>query len=335
MTDQHPLEVAVIPGDGIGPEVVEAARAVLEATGAGLSIRCLEAGDETLERRGTALPDESLEGARRADAVLFGASGNSGADVILRLRRELGTYVSLRPIRAFQGVKCLYPEANLVIVRENTEGLYAGIENEIAPGVVTATRVITRTASQRIAEFAFRHAEQEGFEKVTAVHKANVLNESDGLFLQCARAAAQGRPSVRYDEVIVDAAALHLVLMPERFQVLLTPNLYGDILSDLAAGLIGGLGLCPSANLGERHALFEPVHGSAPDIAGKGIANPTAAILCASMLLRHVGEREASERVENALQGALAAGRTTPDLGGELSTREMTEEIIQRLEGAS
>ncbi len=323
--------VAVIPGDGIGPEVIEAAVEVLEATKAPLRFEFYEAGDDCLKRRGVALPDETLQAALEADAVLFGAAGETAADVILRLRRELETFVNLRPAKALQGVPCLHPQTDLVIVRENTECLYKGLEAQIAEGVVTATRVITRSASERIARFAFEYARARGRRRVTAVHKANVLKQSDGLFLEGVRAVAQEFKDIEYDEALVDAAALHLVLRPERFDVLVMPNLYGDILSDLAAGLIGGLGLCPSANLGEKHALFEPVHGTAPDLAGRGIANPTAAILCGAMLLEHLGYLEEAQGVQRALEAAVEAGETTPDWGGSLTTREMARAVIQRL----
>ena len=323
--------VAVIPGDGIGPEVIEAAVEVLEATKAPLRFAFYEAGDDCLKRRGVALPDETLQAALEADAVLFGAAGETAADVILRLRRELKTFVNLRPAKALKGVPCLHPQTDLVIVRENTECLYKGLEAQIAEGVVTATRVITRSASERIARFAFEYARARGRRRVTAVHKANVLKQSDGLFLEGVRAVAQAFADVEYDEVLVDAAALHLVMRPERFDVLVMPNLYGDILSDLAAGLIGGLGLCPSANLGENHALFEPVHGTAPDLAGRGIANPTAAILCGAMLLEHLGYLEEAQAVQAALEAAVEAGETTPDWGGSLTTREVARAVIQRL----
>lgn len=323
--------IAVIPGDGIGPEVIEAAVAVLEATGVPLEFTHYEAGDRCLATRGVALPEETLRGALEADAVLFGAAGETAAEVILRLRRELGTFVNVRPARALKGVPCLHPQTDLVIVRENTECLYRGLEAEVAPGVVTATRVITREASERIARFAFDHARAQGRRKVTAIHKANVLKASDGLFLEGVRAVAKEYSDVEYDEVLVDAAALHLVLRPERFDVLVTPNLFGDLLSDLAAGLIGGLGLCPSANLGEKHALFEPVHGTAPDIAGQNQANPTAAILCGVLLLQHLGYPERAQWVQQALERAIEAGETTPDWGGSLTTRQMTQAVIRRL----
>ena len=325
--------VAVVPGDGIGPEVIEAALLVLQASGVAFSFRRYEAGDGCLEARGVALPPDTLAGAQGAQAVLFGAVGRTAAEVILRLRQELHTFVNLRPSKAFEGVACLYPHADIVIVRENTECLYAGIEDEIVPGVVTATRVISREASTRIARFAFEYAQQNGRSKVTAIHKSNVLRQSDGLWLRCCREVSEGFPGIAYEEQLVDSAATLLVTQPERFDVLLTPNLFGDILSDLVAGLIGGLGLCPSANLGTDHALFEPVHGTAPDIAGQGKANPTAAILCAAMLLRHFAQTEQAKRVERALERAIAAGNSTPDLGGALSTMAMAQAVVDGMDG--
>jgi len=323
--------VAVIPGDGIGPEVIDAAVAVLKATDVEFEFKRYPAGDVCLIKHGAALPEATLQGALQADAVLFGAVGNTAADVILRLRKELGTFVNLRPARALPGVKCLHPQTNLVIVRENTECLYAGIESQIAPGVVTATRVISEAASTRIARYAFEYARSHGFTKVTAVHKANVLKQSDGLFLHCTREVAGDFSDVQYEEALVDSTAMLMVMQPHRYQVLLTTNLFGDILSDLAAALIGGLGLCPSANLGEKHALFEPVHGTAPDIAGKGVANPSAAILCGAMLMQHLGEQPAAQRIERALTAVMAGGQTTPDLGGTLSTGLMAEAVIAQL----
>lgn len=323
--------IAVIPGDGIGPEVIEAALEVLEATGVNFSFQHCEAGDGCFAKHGAALPEETLKHALESDAVLFGAAGDTAADVILRLRRELNTFVNLRPVWALPDVPCLYPKTKLVIVRENTECLYRGIESEITPGVVTATRVITQKASECIARFAFEYAQANEFHKVTAVHKANVLKKSDGLFLSSVRAVAKNFPKIIYDEALVDAVAMHLVMQPERFQVIVTTNLFGDILSDLAAGLIGGLGLCPSANLGEHHALFEPVHGTAPDIAGGNIANPTAAILCGAMMLRHLGEMASAQQIESALEETIAMGQTTPDLRGTLSTMKMAQTVIEQM----
>ena len=218
-----------------------------------------------------------------------------------------------------------------MIVRENTECLYAGIESQIVPGVLTGTRVITQKASLRIARYAFKFAKENNRRKVTAVHKVNVLRKTDGLFLECCRQAAKECPEIAYEEALVDSVAMRLVLRPTDFDVMVTTNLFGDILSDLAAGLIGGLGVCPSANLGEKHALFEPVHGTAPDIAGKGLANPTAAILCGAMLLRHLGETQEAQRVEAAVESCLAEGEVTPDLGGTLSTTGMAEAVIRKM----
>ncbi len=331
MSKQH--EIAVIGGDGVGPEVVEAELAVLDATGTPLSYHHYRAGDECLEQTGEALPRETLQGALAAEAVVFGAVGNTAAEVIIKLRNELGAWANLRPSRAYEGVDCLRPETDMVIVRENSEGLYCGEEGERGPGVATATRVISDAASHRIARFAFEYARQAGYGKVTAVHKVNVLKKTDRVFLEACRRAAAEFDGVEYEEALVDSVAMRMVLRPADFQVMVTTNLFGDILSDLAAGLIGGLGLCPSANLGDGPALFEPVHGSAPDIAGQGRANPAAAILCGAMLLRHLGHGEAAERVEAALAGCLAAGETTPDLGGGLDTMGMAAAVIARMEG--
>jgi len=325
--------IAVIPGDGIGPEVVAAGVTVLQATGLPFTFVTCPAGDKLLAESGVALPEETLQAAIDAQAVLFGAVGQTAADVILRLRVELGTFANLRPTRAFPGVPCMYPGTDITIVRENSECLYVGIENTISPGVVTATRVITEKASYRIASYAFEYARQHGRSKVTAVHKANVLRKGDGLFLSCCRRAAESYPEISYDEALVDSAAMRMVLAPEQFDVIVTTNMFGDILSDLAAGLIGGLGLCPSANLGDNHALFEPVHGTAPEIAGKGIANPAAAIMCGAMLLRYVGEPRVAEIIEQALERCFEEGQTTPDLGGKLSTMEMAQAVIHRMQG--
>jgi 3-isopropylmalate dehydrogenase len=329
MSSTYPI--AVIPGDGIGPDVVTAELKVLEATGVPFEFISYRAGDDCETERGEALPAETLRGALEARAVIFGAVGNSAADVILPLRTELGTYVNLRPAKACNGVKCLAPQTDMVIVRENSECLYSGIENVVVPGVVTATRVITETASLRIARCAFDYAEKNGRSKVTAVHKGNVLRKTDGLFLECCRRVADEFSAIGYEEGLVDSVAMRMILAPEEFDVIVTTNLFGDILSDLAAGLIGGLGICPSANLGDNHALFEPVHGSAPDIVGKGLANPAAAIMCGAMLLRHLDRMEEAASVEEALAYCLEAGLTTPDLGGKLSTSEMADEVVKNM----
>jgi 3-isopropylmalate dehydrogenase len=329
MSSTYP--VAVIPGDGIGPEVVAAELEVLEAVGLPFEFSSFPAGDDCEAECGEALPGRTLEAARQARAVIFGAAGKSAADVILRLRAELGTYVNLRPAKAWNGVNCLFPHTDMVIVRENSECLYSGIENVVVPGVVTATRVITEAASLRIARCAFDYAKKNGRSKVTAVHKSNVLRKTDGLFVDCCRRVAEEFPEIGYEEGLVDSVAMRMVLDPREFDVIVTTNLFGDILSDLAAGLIGGLGMCPSANLGDDHALFEPVHGTAPDIAGKGLANPAAAIMCGAMLLRHLERTEEAASVEEALAYCLREGLTTPDLGGELSTSGMADEVVKKM----
>jgi 3-isopropylmalate dehydrogenase len=324
-------KIAVIPGDGVGPEVTKAQLEVLKATGLSFDFSEYPAGDNQLEKTGQAMPQETIEGAQAAQAVLFGAVGASAAQVILRLRAELGTYVNLRPSQAFKGVPCLHSQTNIMVVRENTECLYAGIETRLTDDVTTATRIITKTASLRIARHAFEYAKNNGPKKVTAVHKVNVLKITDGMFLDCCRQVAPEFPEIAYEEALVDSVAMRIVQRPEEFDVIVTTNLFGDILSDLAAGVIGGLGLCPSANLGDEHALFEPVHGSAPDIAGQGLVNPSAAIMCGAMMLEHLGEKQAAQKVQNALEKCLEMGKTTRDLGGSLSTMEMAQEVIKAM----
>jgi 3-isopropylmalate dehydrogenase len=340
-------EVVVIPGDGIGREVVPAAVEVLEAVdGAEFEFTEYDAGDGVLESTGEALPEETYEAAAEADATLFGAAGETAADVILPLREAVGSFANVRPARAYPGVDALRPETDLVFVRENTEGVYSGIESEIAEGVTTLTRVITEKASRRIAEFGFEYAAENGY-SVTVAHKANVMRTTDGQFLSACRAVAEerglrgadgtassasgGAASIEYDEALMDALAMHLLLRPEEYGVVVCPNLAGDMLSDLAAGLVGGLGLLPSANVGSENALFEPVHGSAPDIAGRGIANPCATVLSAAMLLEHLGYGDEAAEVRDAVEGVLEDGPRTPDLGGEASTEDVTAAIVERL----
>ncbi len=322
--------IAVIPGDGIGKEVMEAAMLVLQKLDLPFEYEYYEAGDEAFEKYGVALPEETLEGCKKSDAVLFGAAGETAADVIVRLRQELQTYANVRPARAIKGVKCLYPNLDIVIVRENTECLYLGIEFEV-DGVAEAVRIISRRASERIARFAFELAKREGRKKVAALHKANVMKRTCGMFRDACRAVASEYPDIAFEEYYIDAACMYLVMDPYRFDVIVTTNMFGDIVSDLAAGLVGGLGLAPSANIGERWAIFEPVHGAAFDIAGKGIANPTAMILTACMMLRHFGYLEEAKRVERAVEETIASGKRTPDLGGKLGTMEFAKEIAGRL----
>jgi 3-isopropylmalate dehydrogenase len=326
------MRVTVIPGDGIGKEVMEAAMLILRNLDLPFEYTWMEAGDEALKKYGKALPEETLNECLKSDAVLFGAAGETAADVIVRLRFELETFANIRPAKSFKGVKCLYDNVDIVIVRENTECLYKGLEFEVADGITQGIRVITEKGSERIAKFAFELARREGRKKVTALHKANVMKKTCGLFRNVCRRVAERYPDIEFNDYYIDAACMYLVMNPLKFDVILTTNMFGDIVSDLAAGLVGGLGLAPSANIGEKHAIFEPVHGSAPDIAGKGIANPYAMILTACMMLKHFGYVEEAKRVEKALESVIAENKTTPDLGGNLKTMEMAEEVIKKLE---
>jgi 3-isopropylmalate dehydrogenase len=325
MTDS----VLVVPGDGIGQEVVPVVVDVLD-TVADLEFVQAEAGDQVERETGTALPDETYRRAAEADATLFGAAGESAADVILPLREAVGSFANVRPARASPGVEALRPETDLVFVRENTEGVYAGIESEIAAGVTTLTRVVTAEASRRIAEYGFDYAAENGYDDVTVAHKANVMGTTDGQFLESVEAVAHER-GADYETALMDALAMHLVRRPDEYGVVICPNLAGDVLSDLAAGLVGGLGLLPSANVGPDNALFEPVHGSAPDIAGEGVANPAATLLSGAMLLAHLGYDEAAAAVRSAVAGVLADGPRTPDLGGDASTEDVTAAVLERL----
>jgi 3-isopropylmalate dehydrogenase len=320
--------IAVIPGDGIGREVVPATVRVLEALDLGFTFEMGDAGDDTLADTGEALPDETVDLVESADATLFGAAGETAADVILPLRAAVGSFANVRPARAYPGVDAL-KSADLVFIRENTEGVYTGIESEISPGVTTLTRVITEDASRRIGEFGFEYADEHAYD-VTVAHKANVMRTTDGQFLDTVSDVGS-ELGVEYDTALMDALAMHLVLRPEEYGVVICPNLAGDMLSDLSAGLVGGLGLLPSANIGPDNALFEPVHGSAPDIAGQEIANPAATILSAAMLLEHLDYDDAGSRVREAVEGVLADGPRTPDLGGEATTEDVSSAVIERL----
>jgi len=324
-------KIVVIPGDGIGKEVMEAAMLILEKLDLPFEYSYYEAGDEALEKYGKALPDETLEACKKSDAVLFGAAGETAADVIVRLRRELETFANVRPAKAIEGIECLYPGLDIVVVRENTECLYLGFEFEFGE-VTEAVRVITRNASERIARYAFELARREGRKKVTALHKANVMKKTCGLFRDVCREVAKEYEDIEFNDYYIDAACMYLVMDPFRFDVIVTTNMFGDIVSDLAAGLVGGLGLAPSANIGEKTAIFEPVHGAAFDIAGKGIANPTAMILTACMMLRHFGYVEEAKKVEAAVERAIKEGKKTPDLGGNLKTIEFANEVASILD---
>jgi 3-isopropylmalate dehydrogenase len=322
-------EIAVVPGDGIGQEVVPAAVRVLETVEPNFTYVDAEAGDAVAEAQGTPLPDSTVETVENADATLFGAAGESAADVILPLREAVGSFANVRPARAYPGVDALRPETDVVFVRENTQGVYSGIENDLGEGVTTLTRVITESASRRIAEFGFDYAAERGAD-VTVAHKANVMRVTDGKFVDTVDAVAEEQ-GADYDTELMDAMATKLALDPAQYDVIVCPNLAGDVLSDLAAGLVGGLGLLPSANVGAENGLFEPVHGTAPDIAGEGNANPAAAILSAAMLLEHLGYEDAGSDVRSAVEGVLEDGPRTPDLGGSATTDEVADAVVDRL----
>jgi 3-isopropylmalate dehydrogenase len=323
MTEQ----IAVIPGDGIGQEVTPAAVDVLDAVGDFEFVEA-DAGDHVKAETGEALPQETYDLAAAADATLFGAAGETAADVILPLRGAVESFVNVRPARAYPGIDALRPETDLVFLRENTEGVYAGHEDRLTDDVSTLTRLITKSASRRLAEFACEYVGADG--SFTVAHKANVMRETDGLFRDTVTAVAEER-GVDTDEVLMDAMATHLCLNPQQYDVVVCPNLAGDVLSDLAAGLVGGLGMLPSANIGSERGLFEPVHGSAPDIAGQGVANPSAAMLSAAMLLEFLEYEDEAERVREAVEGVLADGPQTPDLGGDAGTEAFTDAVLSRL----
>jgi len=327
-------EVAVIEGDGIGTEVIPAAIDVLEAFEIDFEFVAADAGDAVHEATGEALPAATYEAAANADATLFGAAGETAADVILPLRDAVDSFVNVRPARAYPGVDAVRPETDVVFLRENTEGVYAGHEDRLSEDLSTLTRVVTSSASRELAEFACEFVEdgrgpdhRDGF---TVAHKANVMRETDGRFREEVLAVADER-GVDAEEELMDAFATKLPLDPTQYGVIVCPNLAGDVLSDLAAGLVGGLGLLPSANIGHDNALFEPVHGTAPDIAGKGVANPTAAILSAAMLLEYLGYVEEGRRVRDAVEAVLADGPRTGDLGGSATTEDVTAAVVDQL----
>src|SRR5262245_23114862 len=328
--------VTLIPGDGIGPEVVAAAVRVLSATGIDFDWETEPAGISAIGEHGTPLPPRVLDSVRRNKVALKGptetpvAGGHRSVNV--EMRKKLDLYANLRPVETLPGVKSRYDGVDLVVVRENTESLYSGLEHVVVPGVVESLKIITEKASLRIAAFAFEYAHIHGRKRVTAVHKANIMKLSDGLFLDCCRRVAKDHPEIQYDELIVDNCCMQLVLDPTRFDMLLLENLYGDIVSDLCAGFIGGLGMAPGANIGETAAVFEAVHGSAPDIAGKNLANPIAMILSGAMMLDYLGEPDAARRVRVAVEGVLAEGKAlTRDLGGTASTTQIADAIAAKL----
>lgn len=329
-------KITLIPGDGIGPEISKAATRIIDATGADCEWIEYEAGIHAYEKTGNPLPMELLDSVRETKVAFKGPLttlvGEGFPSANVALRRELDLYSNLRPVKSVVGVASRFEGVNLVIVRENTEDLYSGIEHMIMPGVSQGLKVITSHASIRIARFAFDYAKRRGRKKVTAVHKANIMKITDGLFLDSARKVAEDYPGIEFDDRIVDNLAMQLVMNPNQFDVLLLSNLYGDIVSDLCAGLVGGLGMVPAANIGEDYAVFEAVHGSAPDIAGKGVANPTALTFSGVLMLRHLGEDDAADRILQATFHVLEAGKVrTPDLGGKASTQEYADAIISEL----
>ena len=327
--------VTLLRGDGVGPEVSEAVVAILEKGGARIAFEEVSAGLESQRAQGDPLPPAVIDSIRKNGAALKGPLttpvGGGFKSVNVRLRQSLDLYANLRPVRNFANVPSRFSHVDLVVVRENTEDLYAGLEHVVVPGVVESLKIITEKASTRIARFAFEYAVKHGRRRVTAIHKANIMKLSDGLFLDCFRRVAAEYSEVAADERIVDALCMDLVLKPETYDVLLLENLYGDIVSDLAAGLVGGLGVVGSANLGVDDAVFEAVHGSAPDIAGKDLANPTALLVSAIMMLDHFGQDDAAERIRRALDATYAAGIRTRDLGGTAGTRSFAQAILDRL----
>ncbi|WP_050608103.1 isocitrate/isopropylmalate dehydrogenase family protein [Clostridium niameyense] len=328
--------ITLIPGDGIGPEVTYAAKKVLDALNIDINWDIKEAGASVIDEYNTPLPDKVLDSIKKNKVALKGPVttpvGRGFRSVNVMLRKSLNLYANIRPIKTYKGVTSKYKDINLIIVRENTEDLYAGIEHMITDDIAESVKIISRKASDRIVEHAFNLARKDKRNKITAVHKANIMKISDGLFLKCAKKVASKYKDIEFEDVIVDAMAMKLVLNPEQYDILVMPNLYGDILSDMAAGLVGGLGLISGANIGEEVAVFEAAHGAAPDIAGKNKANPTACILSAAMMLKYIGEDEKGIKIEKAIEKVLEEGKClTEDLGGNSSTEEFTEEVINKL----
>lgn len=333
-------KVTLIPGDGIGPEIVEAARRVIEATGVEIEWEVVEAGEAVILSFGTPLPAHVLESIRRNRVALKGPIttpvGKGFRSINVTLRQELNLYANVRPARTLPGIASRYENVDLIVVRENTEDLYAGIEHQVGSDAAESIKIITRQASLRVARYAFELARREHRKKVTCVHKANIMKLTDGLFLECARQVQKDYPDIVFEDMIVDAMCMKLVQSPENYDVLLTPNLYGDIVSDLCAGLVGGLGVAPGANIGANAAVFEPVHGSAPKHAGHNRVNPLAIILSGIMMLRYLGEDHAAQRLMQAVESVLKeATHLTYDLGGTAGTGEMAGAIIHTLSTTS
>lgn len=335
-----PHYCTLIPGDGIGPEVAQAAVRAVEATGVDICWRRAELNEAIILEAGKTLPQYLLDSLNETRVGLKGpvttpvAGGFQSVNVALR--KALDLFANVRPVKTLPGIKTRFEDVriDMVIFRENTEDLYSGLEHEIVKDVVTSLKVITRAASERIAQYAFKYAQANGRKQVVAIHKANIMKLADGLFLRCCRETAKRFPEIQYKELIVDNASMQLVMHPERFDILLLPNLYGDIVSDLAAGLVGGLGIVPGANMGETHAVFEAVHGSAPDIAGQGKANPTALMLSAAMLLIHLHETDAAAKLQSAVEAVYREGKyLTGDVGGTASTQEFTDAVVKTIKG--
>lgn len=333
-------KVCLIPGDGIGPEVARSAQDVIMASGADIEWIELPAGASALETYGAVLPEETIQAVENHRVALKGPVttpiGKGFTSVNVGLRKRLNLYAAVRPVRNLPGIKSRYENVDLVVVRENTEGLYSGIENEIVPGVVQSLKIATRQGCERIARYAFQYARTRGRHRVTVFHKANIMKKSDGLFLECSRQVHESEGAdIEYDELIIDNGCMQLVRDPSRFDVVLMENLYGDIVSDLCAGLVGGLGVVPGANIGDNCAVFEAVHGSAPDIAGKNLANPLALIMSGVMMLNHIGKTDNATRIKQAYDALLAEGNPenlTPDIGGKGGTTQFTEALIRKIQ---
>jgi isocitrate dehydrogenase (NAD+) len=329
--------VTLIPGEGIGPEVASATRRILEATGVQIDWEEIAGRSDSSSNQEKTVNQGAVESVRRNRVALKGpmatAIAGGAPSVNVALRKTLDLYANLRPVKNMPGVKSHFQGVNLILVRENTEDLYSGLEHEVVPGVVESLKIITERASTRIAKFAFEYAKRHGRKKIHAIHKANIMKLSDGLFLRSVRAVAAQFPKIEYKELIVDNACMQIVMDPQQFDMLLLPNLYGDVMSDLAAGLVGGLGVVPSANIGDECAMFEAVHGTAPDIAGKGFANPTALLMSSILMLDHLGERTAAEGIQNALEKVYReAKHTTRDVGGKAGTEEFADAVIAALD---
>jgi isocitrate dehydrogenase (NAD+) len=329
-------KVTVIPGEGIGPEVAAATRRIIDAVGVQIEWEELSARTDSATEAGQLVNQAAIESVRRNHVALKGPTGTAIAggapSVNVALRKTLDLYANLRPVKNLPGVTSRFENVDIVLVRENTEDLYSGLEHEVVPGVVESLKIITERASTRIARFAFEYAKRSGRKKIHAIHKANIMKLSDGLFLKSVRAVAERYKDIEYKELIVDNACMQMVLNPQQFDMLLLPNLYGDVMSDLAAGLVGGLGVVPSGNIGDECAMFEAVHGTAPDIAGKGLANPTALLMSGIMMLDHLGERPAARRIAAALERVYREGKhATRDLGGRATTQQFTDAVISAL----